>query len=162
MDRFVRKSARLLEGLLGGLFLAITLATIVLVVLRYFLQATIVGGQEFVGFCFIYTTALGAAALLVRGDLIAVELVPSLLSPPARRWLRRSNLLLVAILNGVLVVLSVPWIRSIGAFPSPVLRIPQGIVLASLPLGCGLVALTALWLAVAADRPALLAKEEQA
>lgn len=159
MDRVVRKLARLLEDLLGVLFLLIALATIILVALRYFLQTTIVGGQEFVVFCFIYTTALGAAALLFRGELIAVEIVPNLLPPPARRWLRRINLLLVALLNGVLVVLSVPWIRSIGAFPSPVLRIPQGIVLFSLPLGCGLVALTALWLALAAGRSAGPSKE---
>jgi TRAP-type C4-dicarboxylate transport system permease small subunit len=147
MDRVARRLARLLEDLLGCLFLVITVATIVLVILRYFFSTTIVGGQEFVVFGFIYTTAIGAAVLLARGDHIAIELFLNLLPAGVGRGLRRANHLLVALLNGTLVVLGVPWIRSIGAFPSPVLRIPQGIVLLSLPIGCGLVTLYALWLA---------------
>jgi TRAP-type C4-dicarboxylate transport system permease small subunit len=153
VDRVARTLFRLLENLLGSLFLVITLVTIVLVVLRYFFQTTIVGGQEFAVFCFIYTTALGGAVLLYREEHIAIAVFLALLPPPLRRWMGRLNLLLVALLNGVLVVLSVPWIRSIGDFPSPVLRIPQGIVLVSLPLGCGLAALCALWLAFAARGP---------
>jgi TRAP-type C4-dicarboxylate transport system permease small subunit len=61
--------------------------------------------------------------------------------------MRRINYLEVAALNGLVVYLSVPWIRSVGEFPSPVLRIPQGWVLASVPTGCGLVTVYALWLA---------------
>jgi TRAP-type C4-dicarboxylate transport system permease small subunit len=152
MDRITRTLFRLLEDVLGYVFLVITLATIILVVLRYFFQTTIVGGQEFAVYCFIYTTALGAAVLLYRGEHIAVEVFQDLLPPVFRRGLQRINLLLVALLNGALVVLSVPWIRSIGDFPSPVLRIPQGIVLVGLPLGCGLAMLCALWLAFAARR----------
>jgi TRAP-type C4-dicarboxylate transport system permease small subunit len=153
MQRFALGLARWLEVALGYLFLVITLATIVLVVLRYFFQTTIVGGQEFTVFCFIYTTALGAAVLLARGDHITISVFLDQLPPGGRRWLRRINHLLVALLNGVMVVLSVPWIRSIGDFPSPVLRIPQGIILLSLPLGCALVTLYALWLACTEGRP---------
>ncbi len=134
-------------------------ATIVLVILRYFFSTTIVGGQEFVVFCFIYTTAIGAAVLLAKGQHIAIEVFQNLLSPRCRRWLRRMNHLLVAALNGILVALSVPWIQSVGQFPSPVLRIPQGIVLLSLPLGCGLVALYALWMAYADPAQAVQAGE---
>jgi TRAP-type C4-dicarboxylate transport system permease small subunit len=152
MDRLAQGLARWLEAALGYLFLVITVATIVLVVLRYFFQTTIVGGQEFTVFCFIYTTALGAAVLLARGEHIAISVFLDLLPPGVRRWLWRINHLLVALLNGILVILSVPWIRSIGEFPSPVLRIPQGIVLLSLPLGCGLVTLYALWLAFTEGR----------
>ena len=147
MNRLAERLARFLEVVLGYLFLVITLATIVLVILRYFFSTTIVGGQEFIVFCFIYTTAIGAVVLLAKGEHIAIEVFLNLLSPRARRWLRRTNHLLVALLNGVLVVLSIPWIQSVGQFPSPVLRIPQGVVLLSLPIGCGLVVLYALWMA---------------
>ena len=149
MSRLAERLAHFLEAVLGYLFLVITVATIVLVILRYFFSTTIVGGQEFVVFCFIYTTAIGAAVLLAKGEHIAIEVFLNLLSPRCRRWLRRTNHLLVALLNGVLVALSVPWIQSVGQFPSPVLRIPQGVVLLSLPIGCGLVALYALWIAIA-------------
>lgn len=155
MNRLAEKLARLLEDLLGYMFLVITVGTIVLVILRYFFGTTIVGGQEFIAFCFIYTSAIGAAVLLAKEEHIAIAVFLDLLSPQARRWLRRTNHLLVALLNGVLVVLSVPWIRSVGQFPSPVLRIPQGLVLLSLPLGCSLVVFYALWLAFSEPRPSI-------
>lgn len=152
MDRVARGLARLLENVLGYIFLMITLAVVVLVVLRYFFLTTIVGGQEFTVFCFIYTSAIGAAVLLYKGELISVPLLVDRLSPRARRWMRRINYLEVALLNGLVVILSIPWIRSVGQFPSPVLRIPQGVVLLSVPVGCGLVSLYALWLAVSDAR----------
>jgi TRAP-type C4-dicarboxylate transport system permease small subunit len=96
---------------------------------------------------------------LARGEHIAIQVFHDLLPSGSRRWLRRMNHLLVAALNGTLVVLSVPWIQSVGQFPSPVLRIPQGLVLASLPIGCGLVALYALWMAYADLERAVPASE---
>jgi len=147
MHRFAERLACALELVLGYVFLVITLAVVVLVVLRYFFHTTIVGGQEFTIFCFIFTSAVGAAVLLYRGEHIAVPLLVDRLPPAARRWMRRINYLEVAVLNGLVVILSIPWIRSVGHFPSPVLRIPQGIVFLSVPVGCGLVTLYALWLA---------------
>jgi hypothetical protein len=122
MDRVARGLARLLEDLLGYVFLVITLAVVVLVVLRYFFLTTIVGGQEFTVFCFIYTSAVGAAVLLYRGDHISIPLLVDRLPPRARRWMRRVNYLEVALLNGLVVVLSIP--DPIGRrISSPVLRI---------------------------------------
>jgi TRAP-type C4-dicarboxylate transport system permease small subunit len=147
MHRLAERLVRVLEFVLSYVFLVITLAVIVLVVLRYFFLTTITGGQEFTIFCFIFTSAIGAAVLLYRGEHIAIRLLVDHLPPKARRWMRRINYLEVAGLNGLVVILSIPWIRSVGHFPSPVLRIPQGLVLLSVPLGCGLVTLYALWLA---------------
>lgn len=159
MSRLAERLARFLEVVLGYLFLVITVATIVLVILRYFFSTTIVGGQEFVVFCFIYTTAIGAAVLFAKGEHISIQVFLNVLSPRCRSWLRRMNHLLVALINGVLVTLSVPWIQSVGQFPSPVLRIPQGVVLLSLPIGCGLVALYAFWMAIADPQPSVEAGE---
>jgi TRAP-type C4-dicarboxylate transport system permease small subunit len=147
MNRLAERLARALEVLLGYVFLVITLAVVVLVVLRYFFHTTIIGGQEFTIFCFIFTSAVGAAVLLYKGEHISIRLLVDRLPSRARRWMRRINHLEVAGLNGLVVILSIPWIRSVGHFPSPVLRIPQGIVLLSVPVGCGLVTLYALWLA---------------
>jgi TRAP-type C4-dicarboxylate transport system permease small subunit len=148
MDRVARALARFLENLLGYVFLLITLAVVLLVVLRYFFLTTIVGGQEFTVFCFIYTSAIGAAVLLYKGEHISIPLLVDRLPAGARRWMRRMNYLEVALLNGLVVWLSIPWIRSVGQFPSPVLRIPQGVVLLSIPVGCGLVTAYALWLSI--------------
>jgi TRAP-type C4-dicarboxylate transport system permease small subunit len=146
MGSFARGVARLIEVFITFLFFAITVMVILLVILRYFFRTTIIGGQEFVTFCFICTTAVGAALALVRGEQIAVRVFLESLSTRTRAWMERINFFLIALLNVVVVILSVPWIRSVGHFPSPVLRIPQGIVLISLPVGCGLVSLYAILL----------------
>ena len=86
----------------------VSLAVVVLVVLRYFFLTTIVGGQEFTIFCFIFTSAVGAAVLLYRGEHIAIPLLVDRLPPRARRWMRRINCLEVAVLNGLVVILSIP------------------------------------------------------
>ncbi|RPI08461.1 MAG: TRAP transporter small permease subunit [Zetaproteobacteria bacterium] len=160
MNRLAQGLARFLEAVLGYVFLVIAVAIIVLVILRYFFSTTIVGGQEFVVFCFIYTTAIGAAVLLAKGEHIAVQVFLNFLSARSRRRLRRFNYSLVALLNGVLIALSIPWIQSVGLFPSPVLRVPQGVVLVALPIGCTLVALYAVWMAVADPQPCGRAGEE--
>jgi len=91
MHRFAERLACALELVLGYVFLIITLAVVVLVVLRYFFHTTIVGGQEFTIFCFIFTSAVGAAVLLYRGEHIAVPLLVERLPPDDRRWMRRMN-----------------------------------------------------------------------
>jgi TRAP-type C4-dicarboxylate transport system permease small subunit len=148
MSSFARGVARLIEFFITFLFFAITVMVILLVVLRYFFKTTVIGGQEFVTFCFIYTTALGAALALVRGEQIAVRVLLDSLPIRVKIWMERVNFFLIALINAVLVILSIPWIRSVGHFPSPVLRIPQSVVLISLPIGCGLVSLYALLLIV--------------
>jgi TRAP-type C4-dicarboxylate transport system permease small subunit len=146
MGTFARGVARFVEVFITFLFFAITVMVILLVILRYFFKTTIIGGQEFVTFCFIYTTAVGAALALVKGEQIAVRVFLERLPARAKVWVERVDFFLIALLNVVVVILSIPWIRSIGHFPSPVLRIPQGVVLMSLPVGCGLVSLYAILL----------------
>jgi TRAP-type C4-dicarboxylate transport system permease small subunit len=146
MGSFARGVARLIEVFITFLFFAITLMVILLVILRYFFKTTIIGGQEFVTFCFIYTTAVGAALALVKGEQIAIRVFLERLPIKAKLWMEKVNFFLIALLNAVVVILSIPWVRSIGHFPSPVLRIPQGVVLISLPVGCGLVSLYAILL----------------
>jgi TRAP-type C4-dicarboxylate transport system permease small subunit len=146
MNPFARGVARVIEIFITLLFSGITGMVILLVILRYFFKATIIGGQEFVTFCFIYTTAIGAAVALAKKEQIAILFFLKSLPAGARRWIERVNYLLIAALNVVVVLLSIPWIRSVGHFPSPVLRVPQGVVLISLPVGCALVGLYALLL----------------
>jgi TRAP-type C4-dicarboxylate transport system permease small subunit len=146
MGSFVRGVARRIEFFITFLFFAITVMVILLVILRYFFKTTIIGGQEFVTFCFIYTTAIGAAAALVKGEQIAIRVFLETLPTKVGVWMERVNFCLIALLNIVLAILSIPWIRSVGHFPSPVLRLPQGVVLICLPVGCSLVSLCAILL----------------
>jgi TRAP-type C4-dicarboxylate transport system permease small subunit len=146
MISFSKAVARFIELFITFLFFVMTVLVILLVILRYFFKTTIIGGQEFVTFCFIYTTAVGAALALFKGEQIAVRFFFQKLPLRVKPWMERLNFALIALLNALLVILSIPWIRGVGYFESPVLRIPQGAVLISLPVGCGLVSLFAILL----------------
>lgn len=154
MISFSRRVARVIEFFITFLFFLMTVLVILLVILRYFFKTTIIGGQEFVNFCFIYTTAVGAAFALFKGEQIAVRFFVEKLPSGKRLWMERVNFCLIALLNALLVFLSVPWIRGVGYFESPVLRIPQGVVLISLPVGCALVSLFAILLMLVSPRDA--------
>jgi TRAP-type C4-dicarboxylate transport system permease small subunit len=146
MISFSKGVARFIEFFITFLFFVMTVLVILLVILRYFFKTTIIGGQEFVTFCFIYTTAVGAALALFKGEQIAVRFFFEKLPSRMKLWMERVNYCLIALLNALLVILGIPWIRGVGYFESPVLRIPQGVVLISLPVGCGLVSLFAIFL----------------
>jgi TRAP-type C4-dicarboxylate transport system permease small subunit len=138
IERFV---TRLLEVIITAFFFVIITITITLVIMRYGFNAAIIGGNEAVNYLFIYTTALGAAISIHKDEHIKISFLIDKLSPAFRRYVDAINYLLIAFINGVMIYLSFSWIRSAGGFESPVLRIPNGVVQASIPIGCSLVIL---------------------
>ena len=148
--------ARLLEFLVTVLFAVIFILVVLLVVLRYLFNSTIIGGNEATGMMFIYTTAIGAAVDLARDKHIIVDVFVNLLPASVRRWLDAFNLLVIAVLNAFLFYYSLDWIAMVGDSDHPVLHIPEGIVQAAIPVGCGLAVLfclTRIYISVTA-RPA--------
>jgi TRAP-type C4-dicarboxylate transport system permease small subunit len=126
-------------------FAAILVLTILQVVLRYGLNAAILGGNEAMEHLFIYTTAIGAAIAVRRGQHIRISYFIDLLPDTLSRIAEALALLLVAVLNGVMIYYSVPWIQQVGSNESPVMRMPEWIVQISVPIGCGLVILYCLY-----------------
>ena len=134
---------RLLETVVTLMFFSILVLTILLVVMRYGFNSSIIGGNEAMEYLFIYTTALGAAVSVGKGTHIRISFMVDKLKGGPKRWIDTVNYLLIAFINAVMIYYSAPWIRSAGYFESPVLRIPNWMVQASVPLGCGLVISTA-------------------
>jgi TRAP-type C4-dicarboxylate transport system permease small subunit len=132
---------RLLEVIITVLFFVILGITITLVIMRYGFNAAIIGGNEAMNYLFIYTTALGAAVAISRDEHIKISFLIDKLNRRIRRRVDIINYLLIALINGVMIWYSLPWIRSTGYFESPVLRIPNWIVQISVPIGCGMVIL---------------------
>jgi TRAP-type C4-dicarboxylate transport system permease small subunit len=87
---------------------------------------------------FIYTTAIGAAVSLGRGTHIKISYLLDKTGGKTRKTIVVINLLLMILLNAVMIRYSLPWIRSTGAFMSPVLQIPSWTVQISVPVGCAL------------------------
>ena len=148
IERFSRILLAILNGVITFFFFVIFLLTVLLVVLRYGFNTAIIGGNEAMEYLFIYTTAIGAAVALGRRNHIKITYFVDKLPGRLRRVVDVSDLVLIGFINGVMIWYGIPWIRSVGSFESPVLRIPNMIVQASIPIGCGLVILCCLCLIV--------------
>ena len=136
--RFETLVTRLIEGLLTVTFMAISVLVVVLVVLRYVFNTTIVGGNEVTVMLFIFTTALGAAVDVARGKHIIVDTFVNLLPAAVRHWLDVVNLAIIATLNAFLLNYSIDWIAAVGGSENPVVHIPEGVVQIAMPIGCAL------------------------
>ena len=132
---------RLIEQLLTVTFMAIFALVVVLVVLRYVFNTTIVGGNEVTVMLFIFTTALGAAVDVAHGKHIIVDTFVNLLPAGIRRWLDVVNLAIVGALNVFLLNYSIDWIAAVGGSENPVVHIPEGVVQIAMPIGCALTVL---------------------
>jgi TRAP-type C4-dicarboxylate transport system permease small subunit len=146
--RFKRILLVTLEGVITFFFSVILLLTILLVILRYVFNTGIVGGNEAMEYLFIYTTAIGASVALAKKDHIKITYFVDKLPPAIKKVVDIFDLILIGFINGVMIWYSIPWIKSVGSFESPVLRIPNRIIQASVPIGCSLVILCCLCLIV--------------
>jgi TRAP-type C4-dicarboxylate transport system permease small subunit len=148
IQRFKRLLSIILEWIITFFFSIILMLTVVLVVLRYGFNTAIIGGNEAMEYLFIYTTAIGAAVALERREHIKITYFVDRLPLAMRSVVNVLDLILIGFINGVMVWYSIPWIKSVGSFESPVLRIPNRIVQASVPIGCSLVILCCLCLMI--------------
>ena len=141
----VKIATHVLEWLVTLCFFVILMLTIILVILRYGFNEAIIGGSELVEYLFIYTTAIGAAAALGRREHIKITWFIDKLAPVYRKIVDILGFLLIALINVVMIYYSIPWIRTVGSFESPVLRLPNRLIQISIPIGCGLVILYCLY-----------------
>jgi TRAP-type C4-dicarboxylate transport system permease small subunit len=141
--------SKVLEWAITLCFFVILALTIILVVLRYGFNESIIGGNELMEYLFIYTTAIGAAVALARREHIKITWFIDKLSPLYRRIVDILDFILIALINGVMIYYSIPWIRSVGRFESPVLRLPNRLIQIIVPIGCGLVMLYCAYLILA-------------
>lgn len=130
--------SRILEQLLTATFMLIFALVVLLVLLRYVFNTTIVGGNEATVMLFIWTTALGAAVDLARGKHILVDAFVNYLPTGIRRWLDVVNLSIIGVLNAYLLKYGIDWITTVGGSEHPVLHVPEAVVEIALPIGCGL------------------------
>ena len=138
IGRVSDRLGRILEHIIAALFFVILAVTILMVVLRYVFNTGIPGGYELNGYLFIYTTAIGAAFSVGRHQHIKIDYIVSKLSGVARRVVDILAQLLIALINGVMIYLSVSWISNVGSFVSPVMRIPNWTIEIAIPIGSSL------------------------
>lgn len=130
-----------LEWLITFFFFGIFCLTVMLVLLRYGFNSSIIWGSEAMNYLFIYCTALGAAASVSTHSHIQISYFKNLTSGLVHKFLNFLVFLLIGCVNAVLGWFSLPWIESAGAFESPVMRIPMWVVQIVVPVGCFLACL---------------------
>ena len=149
MIKWLIKSERIINRLMGYilslLFFGIVTLVIALVFLRYGFNTTIVGGNELVVILFIYTSAIGAAVIVGKKEHIAITYFIDKLPPQLNRLISVFNLLMIAILNGVMIMYSIPWISKTGGYLTAVLGIPRIYLQMVVPISCGLAILYCLF-----------------
>ena len=128
-----------LDWVIGSFFAAIILITIFQVILRYVFNSSIAGGNEALEVLFIYTTAIGAATAVKRRRHININYFVSLLPKSLQRFSDALVHLLVAGLNIMMIYYSAGWISKVGGNESPVMRVPEWTFQICIPIGCSLV-----------------------
>jgi len=134
----IEKTAESIIDFTISLFFTVILGTTIsLVILRYIFNSGIYGGNELISYLFVYTTALGAAVSIGRDEHIKITVFVNLMPEKFQKIVNIFSVFLVAFLNLILIFLSIPWIKKVGSFESPTLRIPNAWVQFGVPLGCG-------------------------
>lgn len=128
----------ILEMIISLFFVIILATTIIMVILRYVFNTGIYGGNELISYLFVYTTALGAALSIGKDEHIKINVIVNLFPIKVQKIFESFSIFLVAFLNLSLIFLSVSWIKKVGSFESPTLRIPNAWVQFGVPLGCSM------------------------
>ncbi len=128
----------MLEKFLTLLLFVIFAMVVLLVVLRYVFNTTIIGGNEGALIAFVYTTAIGGALAVSKHEHIAIHYFVDLMPKRVQHHLRIFQLVLVAVINFAIIWYSVVWIGRTGGFLMPALQLPQLVAQLSVPIGCGM------------------------
>ena len=132
------KLGNLLEQFLALLLFLIFAIIVLLVILRYVFNTTIIGGNEGALIAFVYTTAIGGALAVARQEHIAIHYFVDLSPVRTQHHLKILQLVLDAAMNLAIVWYSIAWIGRTGAFLMPALQLPQLVAQLSVPVGCGM------------------------
>ncbi len=132
---------RALGFVLAMFLLAIATIVVTLVVLRYLFNSSITGANEIITVLFVYTTAIGSAVAVGKGEHIAIRIAVERLPDHLQKIPHAMDLLLVALINGIALGYGVVWIRATGSFLMPSTGLPRIVAQLSIPVGCGLAVL---------------------
>ena len=134
---FEKWLTRVLEWILVAIFFGFFVLIIVLVVLRYVFNTTIIGANEGIVIAFVFTTAIGGAVAISRREHIAITYFIDKLPKRLNTGISLLGLALVALINTVIAWQSIYWIGRTGGFMMPAMQLPQIVAQISVPIGCG-------------------------
>ena len=114
---------------------------VILVMMRYLLQAGLVGANELATVLFVHLSAIGAAVAIGREEHIRLDLVHRKLGVRGKRFSEIASLMVVGGLNLVLAERSLAWIAVTGHTVMPATQAPRVLAQVAVPVGCALAAI---------------------
>ena len=134
---------RILTTAVMSIFAGMAVLTVLMVILRYFFNSSIPGGNEALRFAFVYTTFLGAALLLGQGEHITIRLLTKRLPAVTGRAVATFGNCVVIAMHIYLIVLSLRWLAVTGGNLAEELKLPLQYIQIALPIGAALATLYA-------------------
>lgn len=138
----MQRASDILHGMTEAVLLimlsAMAVAVFLQVIFRYVINLPLFWTEEFARYCLVWSSLLGAAVAVKRGQHIAVTFVMERLPPALHRVLSIAALLSIALIMAVILWGGIQLVMVTRAQISPALRISMSIPYAAVPAGAGI------------------------
>ncbi|WP_033542530.1 TRAP transporter small permease [Planococcus sp. CAU13] len=124
--------------------IAMTITMVMQVFSRFVLDLPLHWSEELTRYLGIYAVFFGAALAIRYNELIAVEILPDLLKPTAKKVLKVIGLIISIIFFVILLVYGWNLMNLVSAQTSPAMQISMSIPYFSIPLGAFLLIINAI------------------
>jgi TRAP-type C4-dicarboxylate transport system permease small subunit len=132
---------RITEIILVTVLSAMAVVVFLQVIFRYLLNFPLFWTEEFARYCLVWSSLLGSAVAVKRGQHIAVTILIERMPPALRRVLTIVALLAVAAILAVILWGGIQLVAITRAQISPALRISMSVPYLAVPVGAALMLL---------------------
>lgn len=132
---------RITEGILVIVLAGMAVVVFLQVIFRYVLNLPLFWTEELARYCLVWSSLLGSAVAVKRGQHIAVTIFMERLPPALRRWLTMVALISVAAILAIILWGGLQLVAITGAQISPALRVSMSVPYLAVPVGAALMLL---------------------
>ena len=141
MQRISDLINRITEGILVIVLSGMAVVVILQVIFRYVLNLPLFWTEELARYCLVWSSLLGSAVAVKRGQHIAVTIFIERLPPALRRGLTIMALISVAAILTIILWGGIQLVAITRAQISPALRVSMSIPYLAVPVGAALMLL---------------------
>ena len=141
MQRISNIVNRITEVILVIVLAAMAVVVFLQVIFRYLLNFPLFWTEEFARYCLVWSSLLGSAVAVKRGQHIAVTIVSERFPPAVRRVMKIITLISVAVILTIILWGGIQLVAITRAQISPALRVSMSVPYLAVPVGAALMLL---------------------
>ncbi|CAB1075684.1 hypothetical protein D1AOALGA4SA_3497 [Olavius algarvensis Delta 1 endosymbiont] len=141
MQRLSYSLNRITEIILVVVLSAMAVVVLLQVVFRYVLNFPLFWTEEFARYCLVWSSLLGSAVAVKRGQHIAVTIVVERVPAGARRVMKMITLISVIVILAIILWGGIQLVAITRAQISPALRVSMSVPYLAVPVGAALMLL---------------------